>query len=94
MTDDSTNFAHHVSADELRQIVQQYEEFEAQRIDIVNLQKDIMANAKANGYDTRVLRKLISLRKRDRDEVAQEEAILDAYKTALAMPSGSERDVG
>lgn len=44
-----------------------------------------MAEAKARGYDTRVMRKLIALRKRDQDDIAEEEAILDMYKQALGM---------
>ena len=44
-----------------------------------------MAEAKGRGYDTKVLRKVISLRKRDKDDVAEEEAILDLYKQALGM---------
>lgn len=44
-----------------------------------------MAEAKGRGYDTRAMRRLIALRKRDRNEVAEEEAILDLYKAALGM---------
>ena len=41
--------------------------------------------AKANGFDTKALRKIIALRKQDRDERAEQEAILDLYKQALGM---------
>ncbi len=44
-----------------------------------------MAEAKGRGYDTRVVRKLIVLRKRDQSEIAEEEAILDLYKGVLGM---------
>jgi uncharacterized protein (UPF0335 family) len=44
-----------------------------------------MAEAKGRGYDTRVMRKLIVLRKRDQNEIAEEEAILDLYKEVLGM---------
>ena len=44
-----------------------------------------MAEAKARGYDTKVMKKVIALRKRDRDDIAEEEAILDMYKAALGM---------
>ena len=53
--------------------------------DIADQQKEVMAEAKSRGYDTRVMRKVISLRKRDFEDVAEEEAILTMYKTALGM---------
>lgn len=77
--------AYSVAADELRQFVEQYEQSEAEKKDITERQKEIMAEAKARGYDTKVLKKIIALRKRDRDDVAEEEAILDIYKAALGM---------
>ena len=48
-------------------------------------QKELMAEAKARGYDTKVMRKIVALRKRDKDDVAEEEAILEMYKSALGM---------
>jgi uncharacterized protein (UPF0335 family) len=44
-----------------------------------------MAEAKGRGYDTKVMRKLITMRKRDKDDIAEEEAILEMYKDALGM---------
>ena len=44
-----------------------------------------MAEAKGRGYDTKVLRKIIALRKRKPDDIAEEEAVLELYKTALGM---------
>ena len=44
-----------------------------------------MAEAKARGYDTKVMRKVIALRKRDKDDIAEEEAVLEMYKAALGM---------
>lgn len=77
--------AYSVAADELRQFVEQYEHLEAEKKDIVDQQKDIMSEAKGRGYDTRALKKIIALRKRDKNDVAEEEAILDIYKSALNM---------
>ena len=77
--------AYGVAADELRQFIEQFEQLEAEKKDIVEQQKEIMAEAKARGYDTKVMRKIIALRKRDRDDVAEEEAILEMYKAALGM---------
>ena len=44
-----------------------------------------MAEAKGRGYDTKVMKKVIALRKRKPDEIAEEEAVLDMYKSALGM---------
>ncbi|KEO56112.1 DUF2312 domain-containing protein [Thioclava pacifica] len=77
--------AYNVAADELRQFVEQFESLEAEKKDITEQQKDIMSEAKARGYDTKVLKKIVALRKRDKDDVAEEEAILDLYKSALGM---------
>ena len=74
-----------VTADELRQFIEQYEHLEAEKKDIAEQQKDVMSEAKARGYDTKVMKKIVALRKRDRDDIAEEEAILEMYKQALGM---------
>jgi len=77
--------AYGVAAEELRQFIEQYEQLEAEKKDITERQKEVMAEAKARGYDTKVMKKIVALRKRDRDDIAEEEAILEMYKTALGM---------
>ena len=74
-----------VTADELRQFVERVERLEAEKKDIADQQKEVMAEAKARGYDTKVLRKVIALRKRDADDIAEEEAVLEMYKQAHGM---------
>ena len=77
--------AYGVAAGELRQFIEQYEQMEAEKKDVTERQKEIMAEAKARGYDTKVMKKVIALRKRDRDDIAEEEAVMDMYKAALGM---------
>ena len=77
--------AYSVAADELRQFIEQFEQLEAEKKDITERQKEVMGEAKARGYDTKVMKKIVALRKRDRDDIAEEEAILEMYKTALGM---------
>lgn len=77
--------AYSVAADELRQFIEQYEQLEAEKKDITERQKEVMGEAKARGYDTKVMKKIVALRKRDRDDIAEEEAILEMYKAALGM---------
>jgi uncharacterized protein (UPF0335 family) len=77
--------AYAVTADELRQFIERYEQLESEKKDVTEQQKELMAEAKGRGYDTRVMRKVIALRKRKPDEIAEEEAIMEMYKTALGM---------
>jgi uncharacterized protein (UPF0335 family) len=74
-----------VTANELRQFVERIERLDAEKKDLAEQQKEVMAEAKARGYDTKVLRKVIALRKRDKDDIAEEEAVLEMYKEALGM---------
>jgi uncharacterized protein (UPF0335 family) len=74
-----------VAAEELRQFVERYEHLEAEKKDLADQMKEVMAEAKGRGYDTKALRKIIALRKRDKNDLAEEEAMLDLYKSALGM---------
>ncbi len=77
--------AYAVTAEELRQIIERYEQLEGEKKAIAEQMKEVMAEAKGRGYDTRVLRKVIALRRRKPDEIAEEEAVLEVYKQALGM---------
>ncbi len=85
MTDDTAPRDYGVAAGELRQFIERFERLEAEKKDIADQQKEVMAEAKARGYDTKVMRKVIALRKRDQDDIAEEEAVLEMYKSALGM---------
>ena len=74
-----------VTANELRQFVERIERLDAEKKDLAEQQKEVMAEAKSRGYDTKVLRKVIALRKREPDDIAEEEAVLEMYKEALGM---------
>ncbi|WP_244867900.1 DUF2312 domain-containing protein [Vannielia litorea] len=76
---------HRVAAEELRSFIERFERLEAEKKDIADAQKEVMAEAKGRGYDTKVMRKIIALRKREPDDIAEEEAVLDMYKSALGM---------
>lgn len=79
------NDPYNVTADELRQFIERYEQLEAEKKDIAEQQKEVMAEAKGRGYDTKVMRLVMSLRKRKADDIAEEESILELYKQALGM---------
>ena len=77
--------SYRVTADELRQFIERIERLDAEKKDLAEQQKEVMAEAKGRGYDTKVMRKLITLRKRDQNDIAEEEAILEMYKEGLGM---------
>jgi uncharacterized protein (UPF0335 family) len=85
MSDTSPDTSYRVTADELRQFIERIERLEAEKKDIADQQKEVMAEAKGRGYDTKVMRKLIVLRRRDKEDLAEEEAVLELYKEALGM---------
>jgi uncharacterized protein (UPF0335 family) len=74
-----------VAAAQLRSIVERIERLEEEKKAIADDIKDVYGEAKANGYDTKALRKLVALRKLDANEREEEEAILELYKNALGM---------
>ena len=82
---DTVPDSYRVAGEELRQFVERFERLEIEKKDISDQQKEVMAEAKSRGYDTRIMRKIVSLRKRDLEDVAEEEAILSMYMTALGM---------
>ena len=82
---DMSEANYRVTADELRQFIERFERLEMEKKDISDQQKEVMAEAKGRGYDTKIMRKIVSLRKRDQTDIAEEEAVLDMYKEALGM---------
>ena len=85
MTEDAAQSQYRVTAGELRQFIERFERLEAEKKDIADQQKEVMAEAKGRGYDVKVMRKVIALRKRDANDIAEEEAVLEMYKSALGM---------
>lgn len=85
MSDTQTDATYRVTANELRSFVERIERLESEKKDIAEQQKEVMAEAKGRGYDTKVMRKIVALRKRDKDDIAEEEAVLEMYKEALGM---------
>ncbi|MDE4302874.1 DUF2312 domain-containing protein [Phaeobacter gallaeciensis] len=83
--DQAADNTYRVTAAELRGFVERWERLDAERTDIIAQQKEVMAEAKSRGFDTKVMRKVITLRKRDQADIAAEEAVLQMYKEALGM---------
>ena len=83
--EDNKPDSYRVTADELRQFIERFERLEQEKKDLADQQKEVMAEAKGRGYDTKVMRKIVALRRRDQSDIAEEEAVLDMYKQALGM---------
>ena len=76
---------YNVTAAELRQFIEQIEALESEKAETAEQIREIYAESKARGYDQKALKTIVSLRKKDKNEVAEQEAILEVYKAALGM---------
>ncbi|PWJ84957.1 uncharacterized protein (UPF0335 family) [Pseudaminobacter salicylatoxidans] len=85
MADEITETSQTVAAGQLRAFIERIERLEEEKQTIADDIKDVFAEAKGTGFDTKALRTIIRLRKKDQAERQEEEAILDLYKAALGM---------
>jgi uncharacterized protein (UPF0335 family) len=80
-----TNGSYNVAEDELRQFVERIEQFDSEKRALAEQQKEVMAELSSRGYDKKIVKKLISIRKRKPEDIAEENAILEMYANALGM---------
>jgi uncharacterized protein (UPF0335 family) len=74
-----------VAQDQIKAFVERIERLEEEKSAIAGDIKEVYAEAKGNGFDTKVLRKIIAIRKQDAQERMEQEALLELYMTALGM---------
>lgn len=74
-----------LAGDQLKSFINRIENLEAEKKTIADDVKDVFAEAKALGYDTKIMKKVLALRKKDEAERTEEEMILDTYLQALGM---------
>jgi uncharacterized protein (UPF0335 family) len=74
-----------IAADRLRSLVDRIERLEEERKALGGDIKDIYAEAKSAGFDVKVLRQLISIRRKEPAEVEEQQSLLDVYRRALGM---------
>ncbi|MEM0908359.1 MAG: DUF2312 domain-containing protein [Pseudomonadota bacterium] len=79
-----------VAGDQLRAFVERIERLEEEKQALADDVKDVYAEAKANGFDTKILRQVVRLRKQETNERLEQEAILDLYLQALGMRFSAE----
>ena len=85
MADDITDTSQTVAAGQLRAFIERIERLEEEKKTIADDIKEVLAEAKGTGFDTKAMRSIIRLRKKDQAERQEEETILDLYKAALGM---------
>jgi uncharacterized protein (UPF0335 family) len=73
------------AADQLRSIIERIERLEEEKAALANDIKEVFAEAKSNGFDTKAMRKIIRMRKKDATEREEEDAIVELYMSALGM---------
>jgi len=74
-----------IRVDDLKQVVDSIERLEDQKYEISQEVKEAYLSAKSKGYDPKTLKKVISLRKKDRNKLAEEDALMDLYRDALGV---------
>jgi uncharacterized protein (UPF0335 family) len=82
---DTTTDVGGIAADRLRSIIERIERLEEERKALAGDIKDIFQEAKSAGFDVKVIRQIISLRKKEPAEVEEQETLLDLYRRALGM---------
>ena len=92
MADIGHNSATSFAKDQLKSIVERIERLEEEKQALADDIKEVYAEAKGNGFDTKVLRTVIRLRKQDSNERAEQEALLDLYLHALGMADAPETE--
>ena len=81
-----------VAQDQLRAFIERIERMEEEKKAISDDIKEIYAEAKGNGFDTKVLRQIIRIRKQDHAERMEQEALLELYMSALGMAAAPRED--
>lgn len=74
-----------VHVEQLRAFVERIERLEEEKANLANDIKEVFAESKSAGYDNKILRQVIRMRKMDASDRAEQEEILDLYKQALGM---------
>lgn len=74
-----------VSGAELKAFIERIERLEEEKAALAGDIRDVYSEAKANGFDSKIMRKIVTLRRKDHAERKEEEAIMDLYLEALGM---------
>ena len=82
-----------VAGEQLKSFIERIERLEEEKRALSGDIKEVYAEAKGTGFEPKIMRQIIKLRKMDKEEVDEEESLLDLYKRALGMMPGAEMEV-
>jgi uncharacterized protein (UPF0335 family) len=85
----SKNFAG-ISGEQLKQFIERIERLDQEKVTILTDIREVFAEAKSSGFDNKIMRQIIKIRKMDRSELEEQESLLDLYKQALGMEFSDE----
>jgi uncharacterized protein (UPF0335 family) len=74
-----------IEAEKLKQIITKIEAIEQEKIEAADLLKDVFNEAKSMGFDVKIIKHVIKLRKKDKDALAEEDSLIDLYRGALGV---------
>lgn len=74
-----------IEADKLQQIISKIENIEQKRLESADLLKDVFNEAKSMGFDVKIIKHVLKLRKKDKDALAEEDSLIDLYRGALGV---------
>jgi len=74
-----------IEADKLQQIISKIENIEQERLESADLLKDVFNEAKSMGFDVKIIKHVLKLRKKDKDALAEEDSLIDLYRGALGV---------
>ena len=80
-----------IAGDRLKSLIERIERLDEERRSLSGDIKEVFAEAKGTGFDTKIMRMLIKLRRMDKDDLDEQESLLDVYKRALGMLPSEER---
>ncbi|MBV8779116.1 MAG: DUF2312 domain-containing protein [Alphaproteobacteria bacterium] len=79
-----------IAGDRLKSFIERIERLEEEKKALADDIKEVFAEAKGNGFDTKIMRQVIRLRRMDKDDLDEQEALIDVYKRALGMLPSAE----
>ena len=74
-----------IAGERLRSLIERIERLEEEKRTLAEDIKEVFAEAKGSGFDTKIMRQIIKLRRMDKDDLDEQETLLDIYKRALGM---------
>ncbi len=82
-----------IAGERLKSLIERIERLEEEKRALGEDIKEVYAEAKGDGFDPKIMRQIIRIRKRDKDDLDEEESLLDIYKRALGMLPGADAEV-